>query len=64
MVIISKVINIWGSSPSIRLSAECKELGWKAGDRVHTQIKDGKITIEKVISEFKVVNGVKFSVKE
>lgn len=61
MIIISKIINTWGSSPSIRLSAECKELGWKAGDKVHTIVKDGKIIIEKVITEFKVVNGITFN---
>lgn len=59
-----KKTGLWGSSRSVRLEAECRELGIGIGDEVEILVVDGKITIEKVITEFKVVNGVKFSVKE
>ncbi|MGL4358596.1 MAG: Toxin SymE, type I toxin-antitoxin system [Bacteriophage sp.] len=54
----------WGTSLALRLDQEFNELNIKKGDKVHVYIVDNKIMIEKVISEFSVINGVKFAVKE
>lgn len=54
----------WGTSLALRLDQEFNELNIKKGDKVHVYIVDNKIMIEKVISEFSVINGVKFAVRE
>lgn len=60
---MSKKLGIWGKSLAIRLDSECKDLNWNEKDRIHVYIKDGKIILEKINEEFKVINGAKFIVK-
>lgn len=61
---MSKTIGKWGKSLAIRLDAECAELNIEAKDKVDVRIEEGKIVVEKINSEYKVVNGAKFVVKE
>ena len=64
MIYMIKRLGTWGNSLSIRLDCECAELGWKQGDKVHVLVQDGKMIMERVISEYQVINGVKYEVKE
>lgn len=59
-----KTVGTWGGSLALRLTNELKGINVKLGEDVKINVIDGKIIIEKIEEEFRVVNGVKFTVKE
>lgn len=61
---LRKKVGLWGKSLSLRLDDEFGQIGVKKGDNVVATVKGDVIEIKKVVSEYRVINGEKFIVKE